>query len=299
MADAAREPSEIDWGRLVRSPGFWRPVTLGALFILLFLPQIVYLVTVVWEEDRHSHGFLIPVVSLGFLYLNREEIFGVKRSPSNGGMVLVSLGILFWVYAQGVRFNALAHLSMLLVIAGMVAFSAGWRFLRAVSFPVFYLVFAFPMPKRLDDLYIAQPLQRVSSIISERVIELCGIPAFRQGNVIDVPGLQLLVEEACSGLHSVYSLAALGTAFVFLTERRIWERVVLILSTVPIAVAANVIRVSLTGVLATAVSPMVAEGFFHEVSGILVFLLGLGMLLLWAWILRLWFPPAEVGVDDA
>ena len=131
------------------------------------------------------------------------------------------------------------------------------------------------------------------------MIDLLGIPVFRQGNVIEVPGMKLLVEEACSGIHSLYSLAALGTAFVFVFERRWWEKVVLVAATVPIAIFANVFRVSVTGVLATSVSTELAKGFFHEFSGILIFLMGLALFLLLAWLLRVWFPVLEEGAGAA
>lgn len=266
---------------------------LGVLYLVLFFPQIVYLVSVVWPEVKYSHGYLIPVVSAWFVIQNADELLVIPRRPSLFGLVPLLLGILCWLFAQIQTFNALAHLSMLLVLAGMVWYSAGRRVLRAAAFPIAYLIFAFPVPKRLDDLYVVLPLQRLAATVATKIIHFCGIPVLQEGNVIEVPNVQLFVEEACSGLHSLYSLIALGTAFVFLTERRTWEKVVLILSTVPIAIAANVIRVTLTGILSAKVSPKFAEGWIHEYSGLLVFMLGLGMFILFAAALRWWFPVQE------
>ena len=241
----------------------WRPVSLGALFCLLFLEQIVYLVRIVWQEEKYSHGFLIPVVSLGWLWLNRERLAAQSRSPSHVGIVVVAVGILLWLMTRVTGFNALAHLAMLVVLSGMVVFATGWRYFARVLFPVGYLVFCFPVPRRLDDIYVVLPLQRFASAVSERVIDFFGIPVVRTGNVIEVPGIELMVEEACSGLHSLYSLIALSAAFVFLTEWRRWERVAIIALSVPIAILANVFRVSLTGVLAYTVTVEAATGFFH------------------------------------
>lgn len=291
MQDAGRLPPRALAAAWLRRN--WRPVALGGLFVVLFLSQIVYLVSVVWEDEKYSYGYLIPVVSAFFLWANRERIAALPRRPANLGVAGVAAGVLIWIYAQGVGFNALAHLAMLLVVASLVVAAGGWRFLWTLAFPVFYLVFMFPVPKRLDDIYVVQPLQRFASRISEHAIDLLGIPVFRQGNVLEVPGMKLLVEEACSGIHSLYALAALGTAFVFLADRRWWEKLVLILATVPIAIAANVFRVSFTGILATTVSTKAAQGFFHEFSGLLIFLLGLGLFLLLAWLLRVWFPVPE------
>ncbi len=266
---------------------------LTALYLILFFPQIVYLVSVVWPEVKYSHGYLIPVVSAWFVLQNVDELRTIRRRPAWLGLLPIVLGILLWLFSQMQSFNALAHLSMLMVLIGMVWYSTGRKFVLATAFPIFYLIFAFPVPKRLDDLYVVLPLQRFAATVSTRIIDFCGIPVLREGNVIEVPNVQLFVEEACSGLHSLYSLIALGTAFVFLTERRTWEKIVLILSTVPIAIAANVSRVTLTGILAAKVSPDLAKGSIHEYGGLLVFLLGLGMFVAFSAALRWWFPIPE------
>ena len=276
----------------------WRPVVLGALFLTVFSPRILHLVRHTWQEDKYSHGYLIPVVSLAWLWVFRDRIAAAPRRPSNVGVLLVCLGLFGWVVAQGRNFNAVAHVSMMLVLVGMVVFSRGWGFFRVVAFPVLYLAFAFPVPKRLDDVYIGPALQRLASATAAKIIHFMGIPVHRQGNVIDVPGIRLLVEEACSGIHSLYTLAALSTAFVFFTERRTWERVVLIVSTIPIAVAANVFRVTVTGLLAWGVSVDLAEGFFHELGGVVVFLTGLALLLAEAALLRKLFPPRTAGTTQ-
>ena len=289
------------WDRL--RGGLYRPVVLGALFGILFLPQIVRLVGVTWREPKYSHGFLIPLVSLFYLYTRREQVAAIERRPAGWGLIVVFVGILAWLWAQVQGVNVLAHASMLVVLTGMIVFSAGTRFLAGVAFPVFFLAFAFPVPKRLDYIYVVQPLQRLASKISEGAIDFLGIPVHRSGNIIEIPGMRLLVEEACSGIHSLYALAAGGTALAFgflqvLPERRTWEKVALVVSTVPIAIFANVFRVTLTGILAYVASPGLAEGFFHYFSGLLVFLLGLVLVLLLAGLLRLWFPVAKAVEEE-
>ncbi|MHC4859257.1 MAG: exosortase/archaeosortase family protein, partial [Planctomycetota bacterium] len=276
----------------------WRPVVLGTLYVILFLPQLVRLVGVTWQEAKYSHGFLIPVVSAWYLYDERARVASLPRSLSVTGLLVVLLGILAWLWAQlpAQTFNALAHLSMLVVLVGMVAFSAGWRFVRGIAFPLLYLVFAFPVPKRLDDLYVVLPLQRLASVISAETLDILGIYVHRSGNILEIPGMALQVKEACSGIHSLYALVAMGTALVFgflrlMPDRRTWEKIVLIVSTLPIAIFANVFRVTLTGILAHVFSAEVAEGFFHYFSGLLVFVLGLVIFLVFAAVLRVWFPP--------
>jgi exosortase len=265
-----------------------------ALWVLLYLPQFGYLAGSVWSQDKYSHGWLIPVVSAGWVWMHRRRLPTLAARPSNSGMLLILLGLAAWIYAQNKSFNALAHLSMLLTLSGMVAFAGGWRLLRATTFPILYLVFLFPVPRRLDDLYVVLPLQRFAAWVAETTIRAVSIPVVREGNVIEVPGIRLFVEEACSGIHSLYSLLALGTAVVFVFRYRPVVRVVLMLSTVPIAILANVIRVAGTGILAHAVSVKAAEGFSHYVAGLVVFGLGLAIFLGLAAAMNALFPAGRV-----
>jgi exosortase len=126
------------------------------------------------------------------------------------------------------------------------------------------------------------------------VFDLLGWVVVRQGNVLHLPGLKLLVEDACSGIHSLYALFALGVAFVAFTERPAWLRVTLVLATVPIAVTANALRVIVTGVLAYRVDTSYAEGLSHEATGMIVFGTGLLLLLVLDWCLR----PDPRGGDE-
>ena len=271
------------------------PVLLGLLFVTLFSPRILHLARYTWQEGRYSHAFFIPLVSLAWLWVHRDRVAQAPRRPANTGLILLGIGLLAWFVAQGRGFNALAHLAMMLVLVGMVVFSAGWMLLRTVAFPILYLGFVFPVPKRLDDVYIGPPLQSIASRVSAWLIDGFGIPVVREGNVIEIPGVRLLVEEACSGIHSLYTLVALGTAWVFFGDRRGWERAVLIAATLPIAIAANVFRVTMTGLLAYHVDPALADGFFHEFGGMVVFGFGLAALLATGALLRLAFPVPARG----
>jgi exosortase len=246
-----------------------------ALWIGLYLPQFGYLARSVWSQEKYSHGWLIPVVSAGWVFAHRKRLASLHSRPAGGGLVLVLLGLLLWIYAQNKEFNALAHVSMLLTLSGIVAFAGGFRRLSALGFPVLYLVFMFPVPRRLDDLYVVGPLQRFAAWVAEAAIRAVSIPVVREGNIIEVPGIRLFVEEACSGIHSLYSLLALGTAVAFIFRYRSFVRILLILATIPIAIFANVVRVAGTGILAHAVSVKAAEGFSHFVAGLVVFALGL------------------------
>ena len=151
-----------------------------------------------------------------------------------------------------------------------------------------------PLPKTWDDA-LTLPLQRVATVASEATFEAFGWVVVRQGNVLQLPGLKLLVEDACSGVHSLYSLVCLAVAWVFFVERPRWLQITLVLAAVPLAVLANTVRVIGTGVLAYKVDPAYAQGGSHFAAGMVVFVLGAAMLLGLDWCLK----PDEAPQADA
>jgi len=166
--------------------------------------------------------------------------------------------------------------------------------LRALAFPLLYLLLTIPLPKTWDDA-LTQPLQTFASVVAEGAFDAFGWAVVRQGNVLQLPGLKLLVEEQCSGAHSLYALVALSFAWVAFVARPVWLRVVLVAAAVPVAMLANAIRVTGTGVLAYKVDPSYATGVSHQTAGIIVFAIGLGLFLLVDWCLR----PDEAPPRDA
>jgi exosortase len=173
----------------------------------------------------------------------------------------------------------LSRFSLLLVIAGLVIFFQGWDFFRAVLFPWAFLLLMIPLPAIIFN-QITFPLQLLASKVAAAVLPLAGVPVLREGNIINLPAMPLEVAEACSGIRSLLSLATLAIIYGYLMEKRVWVRVVLALASIPIAVAANSFRIVGTGLLVQYWDPDKAQGFFHEFSGWLVFVVSLLMLYL-------------------
>jgi exosortase len=159
-----------------------------------------------------------------------------------------------------------------------------------------YLAFMVPLPQALYDRF-AGPLQKFASAVSAGVLEsLFHIPVIRHGNVIELAGNQLQVAEACSGMRSIMGLLALGVAFAYFWERDRWERVLLVVSTIPIAMFANICRVTGTGLLYDAGYARFAQGFYHGFTGWSVFLFAMALFLLEAWLLSkifVYHAPAD------
>ena len=172
----------------------------------------------------------------------------------------------------------LSRMSLLLVLAGMIVFLRGWRTFKLALFPWTFLVLMIPIPVIVLS-QVTFPLQQLTSMISAALLPLFGVPVLREGNVINLPAMPLEVAEACSGIRSLLSLMSLSVVYGYFADKRIRIRTLLAIASIPVAVAANSIRIVVTGLLAEYWGTDKAEGFFHGFSGWLIFLMALMLLL--------------------
>jgi exosortase len=159
---------------------------------------------------------------------------------------------------------------MVVVLAGLTLLLLGGAWLRALAFPLAFLVFAVPIPAVIRNV-IAFPLQLFAAQTAAFCLGGAGVPVVREGNVIVLAQTTLEVADACSGIRSLQALLALGAVYAYLTQRRLWKRLVLFLSAIPIAIAGNAFRVSGTGFLAHFFGLETAQGFYHSLAGYLMF----------------------------
>jgi exosortase len=233
-----------------------------------------------WRVDEnYSHGFLIPLISAFAIWSRRDLIFSTAPAPrllAGGALTLVAVLMLFAGIAGAEMY--IARISMVLSLAALVIYFFGTEWLRRLAFPIGLLLFAIPVPNIVFN-QIAFPMQLLASDYATRVIRLFGVPALREGNVIELAQMKLQVVEACSGIRSLVTLAALAVVYAYFTEKRRPRRIALVIAVVPIAVAANAARVAGTGVMAHAWGVRAAEGFLHGFSGLLVFIFAVLLLL--------------------
>ena len=178
-----------------------------------------------------------------------------------------------------------SRFSLLVLLAGMILFLAGWKMLRAVSFPLGYLIWMIPMPVIIYN-QITFPLQLIASRLATAWLELAQVPVLRDGNILIMSNYSLEVVEACSGIRSLMTLMALAVAYGYLVSPRRWVRYVLAAFMVPIAIITNAIRIMGAGLLAHRFGPAAAEGFLHQFSGWAIFLVALVLMFGSHWILR-------------
>ncbi len=260
--------------------------------VLLFLIgwlywSILFHLAKQWSNDANfSHGFFVPAFSLFVLWQDRATLARQPREPSYWGLLIMAFALSVLVVGVLGAELFLSRVSLLLLIAGLVIFFHGWHLFRAVLFPWAFLILMIPIPAIVFS-QITFPLQILASKVAALLLPLAGVPVLREGNVIHLPAMSLEVAEACSGIRSLLSLATLAIIYGYLVEKRIWVRVVLALASIPVAVAANSLRIVVTGLLVQYWNPDKAEGFFHTFSGWLVFVASLTMLFLLHFLLQI------------
>ena len=172
----------------------------------------------------------------------------------------------------------LSRVSLIVTLAGIVLFLFGWAHLRILAFPLAFLLLMIPLPAIIFN-QIAFPLQLLASRVGESAISAANIPVLREGNVLVLANTSLEVAEACSGIRSLVSLMTLGLVFGYFADPRGWVRALIVASTIPVAIISNGARVAGTGIVAHYYGPSAAEGFFHEFSGWIVFIVAFVMIL--------------------
>jgi exosortase len=244
-------------------------------------------------DSSWSHGFLIPVFSIYFLHQNRHKIFELTPRPSWFCGLGAMLFLLVLNFLNTVQFKIAygEDLILLAFIGAIVLFVGGWAILKQTWLPIAYLFFAIPLPGRLYT-QITQPMQRLAAQTAAVVLNtIPELEATLRGVVIDVlyrgqplePSLQ--VAEACSGMRLLMAFVALGVAMAYLHWRPVWQRAVLLLSTVPIAILCNVIRVLITAMIYIFWDRQYAQGIYHDLLGMAMLPLAFLFYGLLAWLM--------------
>lgn len=274
-------------------------VLVSACFLWAFGSTLAELVQVWRTNDQYSHGFLVPGFAIFLLWLRRERL---DRSAVRPGLVigslLLALGIglrlagVYWYYLW------LDTIAIVPCVAGVCWLLGGWAAWRWAWPAILYLTFMIPLPYRLSTA-LSAPLQSLATTASTFVMQVIGLPALSEGNVIVLNEARLNVIEACSGLRMLVVFVALSTAMALLARRPLLDKLILLASAFPIAVVSNIIRITMTGILHETTSSETANAFFHDLGGWVMMPLGLLFLALEVKLLSHLFidpPPAPPRV---
>lgn len=256
--------NKIKGGQLVT------PVLIGGISAALYVPALVYLVQVWLASPYYSHGFLVLPVSALLAWFRRKEL--VEAKPAGAGAVVLAMGLV--VYAVGFIYKIqwLWVFSVLPVTAGLLLYFRGVRATRSMLFPICFLLFMIPLPV-LDSITV--PLQLASTSGSASIVQAFGLPVITTGTEIQLTGSTFIIGATCSGMSTLISLLALTALFAYLLKGHYLKRTVLFLLVFPIAVAANVLRITLLLFVAHTWGSEAALGSFHSLSSPIVFLLAI------------------------
>ncbi len=260
-------------------------VIAGLSLVALYGEVAVGLVNAWITNPDYSHGFLIVPLCAYFVWERRRRLAVLEVRPSSTGLVVVAGSLCLFVAGQLGAEQFLARVSLIGVLAGSVAFVLGLAHVRMLAWTFGFALLMIPLPAIVFN-EVALPLQLLASTVAEETLLLFSIPVLREGNVIFLSNATLEVAEACSGIRSLVSLLTVGIVYGYFTEDRIDRRAILALSTLPIAVVANALRVAGTGVLAHLAGQAAADGFFHVFAGWLVFMFAVAMMFLLQGVMR-------------
>ncbi len=260
-------------------------LALTLLLIYLFFEPLRKVWDIAQVNDDYSHGMLLPVVSAYIFWDRRSKIkkLWAERHNHSPGLVKILIssalliigGVLFVGWAlSGLTY--VGWLGFFFMLAGSLIISLEKKWLALVLEPILLLFMAHPLPASLVPR-LFNPLQQLAAKSSEVCLDLLGVPVYVQGNIIEIPGMRLLVEEACSGLRSVLAMATVAVIMPMLFRMTHVARASLFAIAIVIALVLNIARVVVTGVLAYFYDKSVAEGFFHDFTGMIVFIIGISI----------------------
>ena len=255
----------------------WSTTTwFSALLLIVYGPILVALVLNWYNDPDMGHGFFVPVIAGYIAWQKRSELAGIRAEPNWWGLAIVLYGALqLYIGTLGAELF-LSRTSFIITLTGMVLLLGGRPYLRVFAFPLFLLLLMVPIPAILYNR-ITFPLQIIATQAADFALGIMGYPVIRTGNILELPSQKLDVVEACSGIRSLLSLSFLSLVYGYFFEKKAWIRTALFLSTIPIAIVANAARVTITGMISE-IKPELAEGFFHEFQGWVIFMIALAIM---------------------
>jgi len=249
------------------------------LWVVTFIPIYPDLTESWFSHSNNSHGVLVPIISTFLIWQKRDQISKVPVNSSGWGEVILVISMLLYVLSYTGGIAVVSRLMIVSSLIGLILYNFGAAVFSIIQFPLLYLLFMVPVPATLYSL-VALPLQIFATKVSTLLIDALSIPVYREGTMLYFMQTHLEVAEQCSGLHSMTSFIMLSFLFAYMLNNKWWKRIFLVISAIPLAISANIVRVTGTGILANFYGAKVARGFLHEFSGMAVFAFGFILLLI-------------------
>lgn len=224
------------------------------------------------NNEYYSHGFLVPIIS-GYIIMNmRKELLSIERKHSQSGLIFFIFGIILYSIGDMYVIRFLSGLSLIPTIFGIILYLYGWEFANKLKFPILFLLLAIPIP--FTD-YVIPPMQTISVIYSANMANLLGLPVQREGFELKLPTASFQVAAECSGINSIISLLTLSIIFAFILEGSLIMKSSIVLSSIPLAMTGNIVRIVSVLEIGNIYGQDVAIKYFHDFSSLLLFIMAL------------------------
>lgn len=272
---AANQTRQAD-GKPVKKGIGW-PIQLfivAVAVLLVYSHFILWMIQRWWKSEYYGHGFLIPIISGYLIWRQRDKLKELPRQNFVWGMLIIAGALLLHLAATFFDVHFPSGFALVATIFGLVVWLGGQSWGRLLLFPVGFLLFMVPLGRILVDQF-AQPLQLFSAQLGGQAIASIGANVIIEGTLIRTPIYTFEVAIPCSGLKSTIAMTALAALFAYLVVAPLWKKLLLFAAAFPVALAANAVRIFVTVILGNTISPAAAEGFFHSISGVVVFSFGL------------------------
>jgi exosortase B len=266
----------------------WHAPLLFFATLIAYIPTFVHLIQGPWQTEQEGHGPLIIAASLWLLWTSRKKLAKAELAPAPAAgwaVLLLGLAMLFMARTQDVM--SIEVLSEIPVIAGGVLMLLGWQVLKILAFPIGFLFFTVPAPGWMVD-GATVPLKVFISDLVTRVLYALGYPIAQNGVVIMIGPYQLLMQDACAGMNSIFALSAIGMFYVYAFR---WtskiRSIALLAAVIPITIMANFLRVLALVLIAYYGGIELVDGLFHDLTGIALFVFALALLFIFDGLLGL------------
>jgi exosortase len=268
-------------------------LALAVAVVYAFWPTLSRLSDKWLNDPQYSHGLLVPPFAAVLLWLRRDRFPAGQTAPV-AGIALLVFGAAARVLGGAMYFEWLNAASLLPVIAGIVLTFGGWAVLRWSLPAVAFLIFMIPMPYSVE-ITLGFPLQTIATTASTFVLQCLGQPAIAEGHTILIRDFKLGIVEACSGLRMLVTFVTFSTAVCLVVKKPLSDKLLILLSAIPIALIVNIVRIVVTGVMFLHVNSHTASVFFHDLAGWVMMPLALGLLWVELWVLQRLFidPPSR------
>jgi exosortase len=278
------------------------PLAILAADIFWALWPVMAVMVERWSNDpRYAHGYLVPLFSLALLWMRRPQNAGTVMKPTNWGLLVIALGGAVQLVGGFFRSSSIEGFAVLPYLAGVALLLGGRPALQWAWPSIAFLIFMIPLPWRIEKA-LGPPLQYLATLASTFTLQTLGFMAFSEGNVIQLDEHSIGVVEACSGLSMLITFIALSTGMAILVKRPLLDKIVLVLSAIPVALVANITRITLTGILHVTAPGNVADRFYHDFAGWVMIPLALLLYWLEIWVFSRIFvemeePSVLVGLE--